>query len=57
MNSLGKIRQINRRVYTSDRRIAHLGFWKAHFIYLGIFFLWMLRVPHHRLKRFYRDIR
>ncbi len=57
MNPLGKIRQINRRVYTSDRRIARWGFWKAHFIYLSIFYLWILRVPHHRLKRFYEDIR
>lgn len=57
MNPLGKIRQINRRVYTSDRRIAQWGFWKAHVIYLGIFLLWMLRVPHFRLRRFYDDIR
>ena len=57
MNTLGKIRQIHRCVYTSDRRIAHWGFWKAHFVYLSIFFFWMLHVPNHQLKRFYKEVR
>jgi rSAM/selenodomain-associated transferase 2 len=57
MNHLGKIRQIQQRVYTSDRRIVQLGFWRAHVIYLGIFFLWVIGVSTDKLHRYYRIIR
>jgi rSAM/selenodomain-associated transferase 2 len=57
MNRIGSIRQINRKVYTSDRRVVSLGFWKAYTIYISIFFLWTLGVSPHRLKKFYEEIR
>lgn len=57
LNRLGWIRQIPQQVYTSDRRIAQLGFWKAHVIYLGIFFLWILGVSTDKLQRYYKTIR
>jgi rSAM/selenodomain-associated transferase 2 len=57
MNQLGKIVQLPQRVYTSDRRIARLGFWKAHAIYLGIFLLWTLGVSPEKLHHFYKNIR
>ena len=57
MHRLGRIRQIGRRVYTSDRRITHLGFWKAHIIYLSIFFLWVAGMSPGKLHHFYKNIR
>jgi len=57
LNRLGRIRQIPQQVYTSDRRIVQLGFWRAHVIYLGIFFLWILGVSTDKLQRYYKIIR
>jgi rSAM/selenodomain-associated transferase 2 len=54
---LGRIRQINRIVQTSDRRVAAWGPAKAHVIYLMIGFLWGIGVPAKTLKQFYDDIR
>jgi rSAM/selenodomain-associated transferase 2 len=53
----GAIRQVNRVVQTSDRRVAHWGVWKATGIYLMIGLLWAVGVPAPRLKRFYEDVR
>ncbi|MFP4093491.1 MAG: TIGR04283 family arsenosugar biosynthesis glycosyltransferase [Cyclobacteriaceae bacterium] len=57
MNRLGRIRQVSEKVYTSDRRIARWGFWKAHSLYVGICLLWALRVSPHWLKKFYEEVR
>lgn len=54
---LGRIRQINRIVQSSDRRVAAWGPIKANAIYLMIGFLWGLGVPGERLKQFYEDVR
>jgi rSAM/selenodomain-associated transferase 2 len=54
---LGRIRQVNRVVQTSDRRVAAWGPGKAHFIYLMIGLLWGIGIPATTLKRFYDDIR
>jgi rSAM/selenodomain-associated transferase 2 len=54
---LGRIRQVNRIVQSSDRRVAHWGFLKATAIYLYIGILWGIGVSPHYLKQFYRDIR
>jgi rSAM/selenodomain-associated transferase 2 len=54
---LGRIRQINRIVQSSDRRVARWGSLKATAIYLYIGFLWGLGVPATYLKQFYEDIR
>ncbi|HTL90251.1 MAG TPA: TIGR04283 family arsenosugar biosynthesis glycosyltransferase [Leptolyngbya sp.] len=53
----GQIRQINRIVQSSDRRVAHWGVWKATAIYLYVGILWGVGVSTHYLKRVYDDIR
>jgi rSAM/selenodomain-associated transferase 2 len=53
----GKIRQVNRIVQSSDRRVARWGSGKATVIYLTIGCLWGLGVSASYLKRFYEEIR
>lgn len=53
----GSIRQINRVVVSSDRRVARWGFWKANAIYLLIGCLWGMGVSATTLKKFYDDVR
>ena len=53
----GRIKQINRIVQSSDRRVAQWGFVRANFIYLAIGLLWGIGVSDRTLKRFYEDIR
>lgn len=53
----GRIRQVNRIVQSSDRRVAHWGTWKATAIYLYIGCLWGVGVSANYLKGFYEDIR
>ncbi|MBE9077407.1 TIGR04283 family arsenosugar biosynthesis glycosyltransferase [Romeria aff. gracilis LEGE 07310] len=57
LNSYGHIRQVNRTVRSSDRRVAQWGSLKAHLTYLKIGLLWGLGVPATQLKPFYPDIR
>lgn len=53
----GRIRQVNRVVHSSDRRVAKWGAWKATAIYFAVGLLWTLGVPAVQLKRFYEEIR
>ncbi|RYC70573.1 MULTISPECIES: TIGR04283 family arsenosugar biosynthesis glycosyltransferase [Spirosoma] len=53
----GRVRQVNRLVESSDRRVARWGFWKANGIYLAIGFLWGLGYSPNKLKRWFADIR
>lgn len=53
----GRIRQVNRIVQSSDRRVAKWGPLKANFVYLSIGFLWGVGVSADRLKRFYEEVR
>jgi rSAM/selenodomain-associated transferase 2 len=53
----GRIKQVNRIVQSSDRRVAKWGSLKATAIYLWIGFLWGLGVSPAYLQKFYRDIR
>jgi glycosyltransferase involved in cell wall biosynthesis len=53
----GRIRQVNRVVQSSDRRVAKWGTLKATAIYLYIGFLWGIGASSATLKRFYEDIR
>jgi rSAM/selenodomain-associated transferase 2 len=55
--SKGKIRQVNRVVQSSDRRVAKLGVIKANAIYFYIGYLWGVGVSATDLKKFYDDIR
>ena len=54
---LGRIRQVNRVVESSDRRVAAWGFWKANGIFLAIGFLWGVGYPPAKLKKWFTDIR
>lgn len=54
---IGRIRQVNRIVQSSDRRVAQWGPLKANLIYLAIGFLWGIGVPAATLKKFYEDVR
>jgi len=53
----GRIRQVNRIVQSSDRRVARWGSLKATALYLYIGFLWGIGVSPTYLKQFYEDIR
>ncbi|QJW92254.1 glycosyltransferase [Spirosoma taeanense] len=53
----GRVRQVNRVVESSDRRVAKWGFWKANGIFLVIGFLWGVGYPPDKLKRWFEDIR
>jgi rSAM/selenodomain-associated transferase 2 len=53
----GQLRQVNRVVQTSDRRVAAWGVLKANAIYLMIGVLWGVGVPATTLKRWYEDVR
>ncbi len=53
----GRIRQVNRIVQSSDRRVARWGSLKATAIYLYIGFLWGFGASPTYLKKFYQDIR
>ena len=53
----GRVKQVNRTVQSSDRRVAQWGVLKANSIYLAIGFLWGVGVSATRLKRFYDDVR
>ncbi|PSN20514.1 glycosyltransferase [filamentous cyanobacterium CCP5] len=54
---IGHIRQVNRIVQSSDRRVAQWGPLKANMIYLAIGFLWGIGLPATTLKKFYEDVR
>lgn len=55
--SFGRIRQVNRIVESSDRRVARWGFWKANGLFLAIGFLWGVGCSPAKLKRWFEDIR
>ncbi|NEQ48291.1 MAG: glycosyltransferase [Leptolyngbya sp. SIOISBB] len=57
LSKLGRIRQLNRVVQSSDRRVAQWGPLKANFIYFAIGSLWAMGVSATWLKQFYEDVR
>lgn len=57
INRLGRITQLSRKVFSSDRRVAHWGFAKAFCIWVSICALWTLGVPDQQLKQLYEDLR
>ena len=57
INQLGSIRQIKEKVYSSDRRVATLGMFRAYMRYLKIYFFWRLGASPNWLKAQYEDIR
>ncbi len=57
LSQFGRVRQVNRIVESSDRRLAKWGSWKANGIFLTIGVLWGLGYPPEKLKRWFDDIR
>lgn len=57
INKLGSIRQINEKVYSSDRRVHTLGLFNAYRRYLKIYVYWRLGASPTWLKSQYEDIR
>lgn len=57
LTRLGRIKQLNRVVQSSDRRVARWGAVKANAIYLYIGFLWGIGVSADFLKKAYKDVR
>ncbi|GAA4465916.1 TIGR04283 family arsenosugar biosynthesis glycosyltransferase [Nibrella saemangeumensis] len=53
----GRIRQVNRVVESSDRRVEKWGFWRANAIFLYVGFLWGVGYSPEKLRRLYADIR
>ena len=54
----GRIRQVPRKVWSHDRRIAEWGFWKANglFFYIGVRW-WLSRRSTQKTAKLYREIR
>lgn len=57
MSRLGRAKMVHRCVYSSDRRVAKWGFWKANRIYLYITFAWAFGVKNDKLAHLYTKIR
>lgn len=53
----GRIRQVNRVVESSDRRVAKWGFWRANGLFLYVGILWGVGYSAEKLKQLYEDIR
>lgn len=53
----GRIRQVNRVVESSDRRVAQWGFWRANALFLYIGVLWGVGYSAEKLARLYGNVR
>ncbi len=53
----GRIRQVNRVVESSDRRVTKWGFWRANALFLYVGVLWGVGYSAEKLKQLYEDIR
>ena len=56
LSARGRVRLVRRRVWTSDRRIARWGEWRANWIYLSVGVRWGLG-QRQDLARRYPDVR
>ena len=57
MNKLGRITQLNDKVYSSDRRVVKWGVLKAHMLYILICTAWGFGFSSKNLAKLYPDIR
>ena len=57
MSRVGRAKMVHRLVYSSDRRVAEWGFWKANRIYWYIAFGWAFGVNNRKMADLYTDIR
>ena len=53
----GRVRQVPRKVWSSDRRIAEWGFWRANLTFLYVGLMWGFGAAPDRLARHYEDVR
>lgn len=53
----GRVRQVPRKVWSSDRRVAEWGFWRANLTYLYIGLMWGFGAEPKRLAQRYEDVR
>lgn len=53
----GRVRQVPRKVWSSDRRVAEWGFWRANLTYLYVGMMWGVGAKSETLQRHYEDVR
>ena len=53
----GRVRQVPRKVWSSDRRVAEWGFWRSNLTFLYIGLMWGFGAPSERLAEQYEDVR
>lgn len=53
----GRIRQVPRKVWSSDRRVAEWGFWRANWTYIRVGAMWGFGAKAETLARHYEDVR
>ncbi|MFN3212708.1 MAG: TIGR04283 family arsenosugar biosynthesis glycosyltransferase [Henriciella sp.] len=53
----GRVRQVPRKVWSSDRRVAEWGFWRANLTYLYVGLMWGFGAKPERLSQHYEDVR
>ena len=53
----GRVRQVPRKVWSSDRRVAEWGFWRANLTFLYVGLMWGFGAAPDRLARHYEDVR
>ena len=53
----GRVRQVPRKVWSSDRRVAEWGFWRANLTYLYVGLMWGFGAKSARLSQHYEDVR
>lgn len=53
----GRVRQVPRKVWSSDRRVAEWGFWRANLTYLYVGLMWGFGAKPDRLTQHYEDVR
>lgn len=53
----GRVRQVPRKVWSSDRRVAEWGFWRANLTYLYVGLMWGFGADPTRLAEHYEDVR
>ncbi|MEO0948379.1 MAG: TIGR04283 family arsenosugar biosynthesis glycosyltransferase [Cyanobacteria bacterium J06641_5] len=53
----GRLKVVDRVVFSSDRRVAHWGSWQASVLYWAIGLGWLLGISPTWLRRWYPDLR
>ena len=53
----GRVRQVPRKVWSSDRRVEEWGFWRANLTYLYVGLMWGFGANSKRLADRYEDVR